>query len=312
MSLATYSDLQTQVANWLARSGDTNISNNAADFITLAEARIAYGSKNPAHPEFDCEPLRLRAMETMTTLVVKAAVVAASGTIAGTNTITYTPTTAVTSYALGDTYQFTAAGSCTAGGVTFNVSGLGAQTVLKGSALSALAANDIVNAQTVTFYYDGTEFVYLPGTANVPLPSNFLAMRALYLDVNPRVELEYETPSLANFSFNSQFPDQPSRFTIEADTIRLDNAPDTAYYLPCLYYQKFGALSAATNWLMTNAPNAYLFASLLEASIFTRNWQAAEYYNGLYSGICNSLQSQNEIDRHSGGALFIRNETGNP
>lgn len=37
MALATYSDLQDQVTNWMARSG---LSGQAADFITLAEARL--------------------------------------------------------------------------------------------------------------------------------------------------------------------------------------------------------------------------------------------------------------------------------
>lgn len=37
MSISTYSDLQTQVTNWMANSG---LSGQAADFITLAEAML--------------------------------------------------------------------------------------------------------------------------------------------------------------------------------------------------------------------------------------------------------------------------------
>jgi hypothetical protein len=40
MSITTYSELKTAVASWLARSGDSDISGNAADFITLAEAKM--------------------------------------------------------------------------------------------------------------------------------------------------------------------------------------------------------------------------------------------------------------------------------
>lgn len=40
MALSTYSELKSAVATWLARSGDTQITNNVADFITLAEGYI--------------------------------------------------------------------------------------------------------------------------------------------------------------------------------------------------------------------------------------------------------------------------------
>lgn len=39
MSLGTYSELKTSIETWLARS-DTGITNNASDFVTLAESRL--------------------------------------------------------------------------------------------------------------------------------------------------------------------------------------------------------------------------------------------------------------------------------
>lgn len=40
MTISTYANLQTAVANWLARASDTDISTNAPDFIALAEQDI--------------------------------------------------------------------------------------------------------------------------------------------------------------------------------------------------------------------------------------------------------------------------------
>lgn len=40
MGLANYSELKTSIAKFMARSGDANITDNADDFITLAEAHI--------------------------------------------------------------------------------------------------------------------------------------------------------------------------------------------------------------------------------------------------------------------------------
>jgi len=40
MSIGTYAQLKTAIETWLARSGDTEISSNASDLVTLAEARL--------------------------------------------------------------------------------------------------------------------------------------------------------------------------------------------------------------------------------------------------------------------------------
>jgi hypothetical protein len=40
MAITTYSELKTAIATWIARSGDSDISGNAADFVALAEARM--------------------------------------------------------------------------------------------------------------------------------------------------------------------------------------------------------------------------------------------------------------------------------
>jgi hypothetical protein len=74
MSLVTYTDLQSAIGNWLARA---DLSANIPDFITLAEARIFYGSDDPNFPS---PPLRLRAMEQITDPTVYQ-------TVAGTATV---------------------------------------------------------------------------------------------------------------------------------------------------------------------------------------------------------------------------------
>jgi len=40
MAISTYAELQSAVAKWLERTGDTTVTGNVADFITLAESRI--------------------------------------------------------------------------------------------------------------------------------------------------------------------------------------------------------------------------------------------------------------------------------
>lgn len=62
MSLANYSDLKTAFGTWLNRSGDSLITNNAGDFVTLCESRLNFGGGEPGE-QFYTPPLRVRQME---------------------------------------------------------------------------------------------------------------------------------------------------------------------------------------------------------------------------------------------------------
>lgn len=64
MAITNYTTLQTAVADWLARS---DLTAYIPDFIALAEQQIYFGSDDPAFPT---DPLRVRQMETVTTLTL--------------------------------------------------------------------------------------------------------------------------------------------------------------------------------------------------------------------------------------------------
>lgn len=79
-------------------------------------------------------------------------------TVGGTvDVITLTPTLAITSYTVGQTFRFLSSGANT-GAVTVNASGLGAKAVTK-NGTTALAANDIPSGSMVQISYDGTRFL---------------------------------------------------------------------------------------------------------------------------------------------------------
>lgn len=314
MSLATYTDLLSQVPNWLARPGDTTrlTAANVADLITLCEQRIAYGAGDDT--PFPSPPMRVRGMEVQRTLTVKGAL--AGGTVGGTaNAITLTPTSAATSYAVGDTYELTPTADNT-GATTVNISSLGAKSIKKGSALSDLEASDLVSGGTFRIYYDGTQFVLMVGKGSCPLPPSYLAMRTLYVDTTAdRRPLEYITPQQMNEVDRMPQASEPFHFTLEGDCLRLGPSADQTYYLPCLYYKKLTPLASAaggTNWIMTNAPGVYLFGSLIEAAAFIGLDSRMQLWHGMYLSACRGLAQSDQIDRHSGSALTMRTATGNP
>lgn len=293
MSITTYLELKQAVENWLGASDQVA---RIPEFIALAEDRIA-------------QDLRVQANETSQVLKWKATT--DGGTVGGTaDVITLTPTTAAASYAVGDTYKFTAALSNTST-VTINVSGLGAKAIKRrhGGVKEGLSAGDIVLGAEHRIYYDGTDFLLVPPGA-VPLPSNFLEQRRLYLDVNSGKGLDFFESSVfwgRNFANESA---QPKAYTIEGDFIIAGPVPDGTYYGRLLFYRRFASLSSATdtNWVLANARGLYLYGALLEAYIFLEDGEEAAKYASLYDQILDRLNSAARKAKFPQGALPTRSQ----
>jgi hypothetical protein len=66
MAISTYANLQTAIANWLGRPGDSDVAAQAPDLVTLAESRINYGAGEPGDPLYS-PPLRVQQMLTRAT-----------------------------------------------------------------------------------------------------------------------------------------------------------------------------------------------------------------------------------------------------
>lgn len=305
--MQTYSDLTTAIANWLARSGDSTISSNAGDFVSFCEARIAYGSGDPLDPDQTAytRPLRIRAMETAQDILLPGYY--GSATVGGTaNAITLSYSTNPSAYANGHGYNFTATAS-NSGATTCNVASLGARSIVKGSSLAALSGGEIVTGASYNLYDDGTHLILMPGRSHAPLPGNYLSFRNVYIDMNPLRSLDQKTSDEMDKDYRWTQTSTPEAYTVENDALRFGPQPDQQYIVRTNYYQKFPALaSASTNWLMTNAPNLYLYGSILEACIFLGDDANAQKYLRLYRAACNALQSQDEFDRYGGQDLTIR------
>ncbi len=298
MTIATYADLQAAIANYLARPGDSLVAAPAPDFVTLAESRIAYGADAP----FASRPLRVRAMETAAILITGARQDGGiSGGSANAQTLTLaTPPTP----APGITIGFTA-GFGNSGMATLNVNGTGALAIKKGVPQSPLAAGDIVAGGDYTVYCDGAAYSLVP-SGGVPLPAGFLQMKSLFLQTSPARQLSPVTPEVYNSTYISGGADRPAAYCLEGDCLRFGPVPDASYSAAMLFYRKFGALSSAANWLMTNKPDVYLFGALLEAAIYFRFDDDAQMYFGLFRSALEGLQNQDAMDRYSGASLQMR------
>lgn len=145
------------------------------------------------------------------------------------------------------------------------------------------------------------------------LPTDFLEARSFYLDTSTKQDLEYMPPdrfwqtSIARSSTTGQ----PTLYTVQGTNLIVAPTPDASYTGKISYFKKLTPLSDSntTNWLITNAPNVYLFGCLLEAEIYAKSWSNADRMFALFKSAIDGLNDQDQTARHSGSSLSMRSDS---
>lgn len=154
---------------------------------------------------------------------------------------------------------------------------------------------------------DPTTFKTTAAVQTLALPTGFLKERSIALNTSPTSDLDFATEKEIFDQYGSD-SDRPSVYTMRGDNILFGPTPDSAYGVILTYYKKFDALSVtATNWLLTNAPGVYLYATLLEAQPFIRNDARLPIWAAMYAAAIGGLQASDEADRY-GGKLVMRSD----
>lgn len=107
------------------------------------------------------------------------------------------------------------------------------------------------------------------------LPTDFQTMRRVRLSGvagKPRLQFKTQT-QIDDYRYSTDnVSGQPVYFTISGDQIELVPTPNENYDVELLYRGNIPALvSNSTNWLLTLAPDLYLYASLLESAPYIQN-----------------------------------------
>ena len=147
---------------------------------------------------------------------------------------------------------------------------------------------------------------------NYALPTNYIQMRNFQLNTNPLTTLSYVTPEIYDRLWGGSSGGTPKFYTILADEISLGPIPGSVITMEMLFYKKFENLSGsvATNWLITNAPDIYLYGTMLEAEPFIMNDERVQLWAAALERGVSDLQEQDNKDRHSGSALRVMNTSG--
>jgi len=150
------------------------------------------------------------------------------------------------------------------------------------------------------------------GQRNYALPTNYIQMRNFQINTNPLTTLSYVTPEIYDRLWGGSQVGTPKFYTILSDEVSLGPSPASVMTLEMLFYKKFDNLSVstATNWLIINAPDVYLYGSMLEAEPFIMNDERVPLWAQALQRSVSDLQEQDNKDRHSGSALRVMNTSG--
>lgn len=144
-------------------------------------------------------------------------------------------------------------------------------------------------------------------TAYFAIPSDWQENIRFQLNTSPITTLEYVTPDQAAEEkrlYNSS--GRPAFFTMIGDEFQIVPAPDSTYDAELTYYAKIPALSGSntSNWLLTKAPDIYLYGALMEAAPYLDDDARIQVWGGLLEQSMNAIQI--ESDRAKTGSSSIR------
>jgi hypothetical protein len=149
-------------------------------------------------------------------------------------------------------------------------------------------------------------------TGRVALPSDWLS--AINIEVDGRIpsRLAYLSPSdLDKARDDYETSGIPLYYTLVGDEIEVAPHPSTAATLEMLYYARIPALSGSntTNWLLSEAPDLYLFGALAQALPWLEGDPRAQSWVDKAEAILAQINTHDERARFSGGPLVRRLRT---
>tara|TARA_Y100000310_G_scaffold337227_1_gene423788 strand:+ start:825 stop:1715 length:891 start_codon:yes stop_codon:yes gene_type:complete len=294
MALSTFSELKTEIANYVDRS---DLTDQIPTFIKLTEARInrtlrvrlmesvkiislVSGSKRYPVPS---DYLQLRTVQYDTSSI-------ASTTLNG--DITDSDTSIILTSATG----FTATGTILIGTEQITYTGISTET-LTGCTRAA-------NGTTAAAHDSGAGVIEIYTTFTAGTISD---------NVNNIIHpLNYVTPQLLPRINAGSITGIPEAYTMRAGYILMGPVPSSSYTLEIDYYAKVAALSdaAPTNTMLTNNPDLYLYGSLMEAEPFLMNDGRVDLWRAAFGKAIQDIQLQDDKDSHSGNAMRVMNTSG--
>jgi len=142
------------------------------------------------------------------------------------------------------------------------------------------------------------------------LPTGFLQARSFVIPTNPKTALQFMTPFHQAETQGSSETGKPRAYSIEGTNFRFSPTPDATYTATLVFYKAFDALSVsvATNHILTNHPDVYLYGALYFASTFIRGMdgQTVGQFKAQYESALQQVEMADEKDKYNATPLVQR------
>ena len=167
----------------------------------------------------------------------------------------------------------------------------------------ARIARDLRLANQIT---DAT-LTCVAGTNTVAVPTGFLEFASLTLQTDPTRNLAFVPFEYLGTRYDEGTEGMPAHYCVAGTNIILGPTPDSTYSITATYYKRLDPLATtATNWLLTNHPGVYLFATLAESAPFAMEDERAGLWESKYAAEVARLQDSDDRSQYSGSALRVK------
>lgn len=141
----------------------------------------------------------------------------------------------------------------------------------------------------------------------VQLPADWVEAINLQI-VDGTSPLRYVTLDEGDIINKAQVLTQVSVYSLMNGAIELIPAPAVDIEIEMIYYGKIPALtdSNTTNWLLTKAPDVYLYGALTHAAPFLMDDQRISVFGNIYLKRVEELNQESQKSLHSGSPLIAR------
>jgi hypothetical protein len=141
----------------------------------------------------------------------------------------------------------------------------------------------------------------------VQLPADWLEAINLHI-VGGQQPLRYVTLDEADIINKEQIYTAPHFYSLMNGAIEIIPEPADDIDIEMIYYSKITSLSNVntTNWLLTKAPDVYLYGALTHAAPFLMDDQRIPVFAQIYLARVQALQDESQKSLHSGSPLIAR------
>lgn len=142
------------------------------------------------------------------------------------------------------------------------------------------------------------------------IPADWIESIRFYLTTGEtsRLELISQAELIDRKQADGNVTGRPYYYAMTGSQFELYPVPDGLYTGELVYFGKVPTLSdsATTNWLLTHAPDVYLYGALIHSAPYLKDDARIQIWAALYQSAIDSLNDSSNDARHSGTGLRLK------